>query len=237
MTEIDLTYSYVVLEVGLFEEWLCINSSRKKSIGTTRKQELCNDGGTVEKKTHFLQLLLLICSCSSRFWLKGARRSPSVTEKVEKISDLDKQLKRCEPLKKSKIKALCLKAMEILVEESNVHALVTICGDIHEQFYDMKEQFNVGGDCPKTNYLFLRDFVDRGFYSVEIFLLLLALKVRYPDRITLIRDNYGLCELPNHIAILDLDENLIKQFHVFKAAPLEDSRGAPAKKPPPDYFL
>lgn len=43
----------------------------------------------------------------------------------------------------------------------------------------MKELFKVGGDCPKTNYLFLGDFVDRGFYSVETFLLLLALKVRY----------------------------------------------------------
>ena len=36
----------------------------------------------------------------------------------------------------------------------------------------------VGGDVPETNYLFLGDFVDRGFYSVETFLLLLALKVR-----------------------------------------------------------
>lgn len=35
-----------------------------------------------------------------------------------------------------------------------------------------------------------QDFVDRGFYSVETFLLLLALKVRYPDRITLIRGNH-----------------------------------------------
>ena len=35
----------------------------------------------------------------------------------------------------------------------------------------------VGGDCPDTNYLFLGDFVDRGFYSVETLLLLLALKV------------------------------------------------------------
>ena len=43
----------------------------------------------------------------------------------------------------------------------------------------MKELFKVGGDCPKTNYLFLGDFVDRGFYSVETFLLLLALKVMF----------------------------------------------------------
>lgn len=34
------------------------------------------------------------------------------------------------------------------------------------------------------------DYVDRGFYSVETFLLLLAFKVRYPDRITLIRGNH-----------------------------------------------
>ncbi|GJZ87974.1 reverse transcriptase domain-containing protein [Tanacetum coccineum] len=64
-----------------------------------------------------------------------------------------------------------------------------ICGDIHGQFYDMKELFKVGGDCPKTNYLFLGDFVDRGFYSVETYLLLLALKVSYPNPITLIMGN------------------------------------------------
>jgi len=54
-----------------------------------------------------------------------------------------------------------------------------VCGDIHGQFYDLKELFKIGDDCPDTNYLFMGDFVDRGFYSVETFLLLLALKV--PD--------------------------------------------------------
>ncbi|XP_049653649.1 serine/threonine-protein phosphatase 4 catalytic subunit isoform X1 [Accipiter gentilis] len=112
------------------------------------------------------------------------------------LSDLDRQieqLRRCELIKESEVKALCAKAREILVEESNVQRVdspVTVCGDIHGQFYDLKELFRVGGDVPETNYLFMGDFVDRGFYSVETFLLLLALKVRYPDRITLIRGNH-----------------------------------------------
>jgi serine/threonine-protein phosphatase 4 catalytic subunit len=98
-------------------------------------------------------------------------------------SDLDKQiatLKKCEIIKESEVKALCNKAREILVEEANVEkvfAPVTVCGDIHGQFYDLIELFKVGGDVPDTNYLFMGDFVDRGFYSVETFLLLLALKV------------------------------------------------------------
>jgi len=111
-------------------------------------------------------------------------------------SDLDRQieqLRKCQIIKESEVKTLCAKAREIFVEESNVQRVdspVTICGDIHGQFYDLKELFKVGGECPETNYLFLGDFVDRGFYSVETFLLLLALKVRYPDRITLIRGNH-----------------------------------------------
>ncbi|EHA99717.1 Serine/threonine-protein phosphatase 4 catalytic subunit [Heterocephalus glaber] len=115
---------------------------------------------------------------------------------MAEISDLDQQieqLRRCELIKESEVKALCAKAREILVEERNVpraDSPVTVCGDIHGQFCDLKELFRVGGDVPETNYLFMGDFVDRGFYSFETFLRLLALKVRYPDRITLIRGNH-----------------------------------------------
>merc|ERR1719146_225643 len=115
---------------------------------------------------------------------------------MERQTDLDRhieQLRRCEHIKEAEVKCLCTRAREILVEECNVQrvdAPVTICGDIHGQFYDVLELFKVGGECPRTNYLFMGDFVDRGFYSVETFLLLLALKVRYPDRIYLIRGNH-----------------------------------------------
>jgi serine/threonine-protein phosphatase 4 catalytic subunit len=103
------------------------------------------------------------------------------------------QLRRCEYLKESEVKSLCQKAREILVNEDNVvhvNAPVTICGDIHGQFFDLKELFKIGGEVPETNYLFMGDFVDRGFYSVETFLILLALKVRYPERVKLIRGNH-----------------------------------------------
>jgi serine/threonine-protein phosphatase 4 catalytic subunit len=96
-------------------------------------------------------------------------------------------------LTEGEVKLLCERVIEILVEEANVHQIsspVTICGDIHGQFYDLKELIALGGDCPGTHYVFMGDFVDRGLYSVETFLLLLCLKLRYPDRVTLIRGNH-----------------------------------------------
>lgn len=61
---------------------------------------------------------------------------------------------------------------------------------MHGQLHDLIELFTIGGDPPYTNYLFLGDYVDRGYYSVETVCLLLALKVRYPNRITMTRGNH-----------------------------------------------
>ncbi|KAG6407900.1 hypothetical protein SASPL_130900 [Salvia splendens] len=72
------------------------------------------------------------------------------------------QLMECKPLSEAEVKILCDQARAILVEEWNVQPVkcpVTVCGDIHGQFYDLIELFRIGGDAPDTNYLFMGDYV------------------------------------------------------------------------------
>lgn len=80
------------------------------------------------------------------------------------------KLMGCQLLTEHEVIQLCNKAKEILIEESNVQpvrAPVTVCGDVHGQFHDLMELFKIGGKCPDTNYLFMGDYVDRGYYSVR----------------------------------------------------------------------
>lgn len=162
--------------------------------------------------------------------------------------------RQCKYLSESHMKSLCELVKSYMMEESNIQPVsspVTICGDIHGQFYDLLELFRVAGGMPgeeggerveepksvvtveppgeirdpklrkklrsssrtgadedeehaeepekKTakasqlptgNFIFLGDYVDRGYFSLETLTLLLCLKAKYPDRITLVRGNH-----------------------------------------------
>ncbi|TVY81256.1 Serine/threonine-protein phosphatase ppe1 [Lachnellula suecica] len=190
------------------------------------------------------------------------------------------EAKQCHYLPETVMKQLCEMVKECLMEESNIQPVttpVTICGDIHGQFYDLLELFRIAGGMPgetnvqkpttqtaiitsddieppteitdpklkkkirssdsgiesasgedddddeprgrprtagqgsragssggdsaigvnnevsgsgNQNFVFLGDFVDRGYFSLETFTLLMCLKAMYPDKITLVRGNH-----------------------------------------------
>ena len=99
------------------------------------------------------------------------------------------------------IASLTKQCMEIVASQPNilkVSAPVKVFGDIHGQYIDLMNFFSKwgspsegpNGDIMTNDYLFLGDFVDRGNLSLETICLLMALKVKYPDQIHLIRGNH-----------------------------------------------
>ena len=93
------------------------------------------------------------------------------------------------------------KSYEIFQKEESllkIQAPLYICGDIHGQYYDLLRVFDILNYPPQSTFLFLGDYVDRGKQSLECLLLLLCLKIQYPDKIFLLRGNHE-CEALNKI--------------------------------------
>ncbi|GMY21759.1 serine/threonine-protein phosphatase PP1 [Fagus crenata] len=96
-------------------------------------------------------------------------------------------------LSEGEIRQLCVNARQIFLSQPNlleIHAPVRICGDIHGQYQDLLRLFEYGGFPPSANYLFLGDYVDRGKQSLETICLLLAYKIKYPEKVSMLRGNH-----------------------------------------------
>lgn len=73
---------------------------------------------------------------------------------------------------------------------------ITVCGDIHGQYFDLLNIFKLNGNPSHENpYLFNGDFIDRGSFSVEVVMTMLAWKVCLPQHFFMSRGNHEAKQL------------------------------------------
>ena len=109
-------------------------------------------------------------------------------------------------------------------------APMQIVGDIHGQFLDLLRMFEFkgmpDGSADGARYLFLGDYVDRGPNGLECMFLLMALKIKHPDQIWMLRGNHECAAINRIYGFYDeckrrYSIKLWKQFQeLFNALPL-----------------
>jgi len=143
--------------------------------------------------------------------LHGRKLCTTWKERCQQIAREDSALARLgmdtgEQLSEQECENLCGRVRSLLLKEPNivqVHAPVTIVGDIHGQYLDLLNILTMCGPVPETSYLFLGNYVTRGYDGLSVVFLVFLLKARYPKKVTLLRGNHETAHLTQYYAFFD----------------------------------
>ncbi|KAI6231321.1 Serine/threonine-protein phosphatase [Aphelenchoides besseyi] len=105
----------------------------------------------------------------------------------------DSKIDLTDVISEEEITLICRQAQDIFLQQPpliETEAPMIVVGDIHGQFMDLLRIFKRCGFPPKSNYLFLGDYVDRGSQSLEVITLLFCYKIKYPENCFLLRGNH-----------------------------------------------
>ena len=93
---------------------------------------------------------------------------------------------------------------------------VLVVGDIHGNLPDLIQIFDHFLLPPLQRYVFLGDYVDRGNFSLNSLILLLALKCKYPHHIWMIRGNHETKSVNSKYGFMEEIENTYKSIELWE---------------------
>lgn len=89
------------------------------------------------------------------------------------------------------LQALTSPVIDVPLPQEGHDPRLIVVGDVHGQLQDVLHIFDANGPpSEEVTYLFNGDIVDRGRYAVEIWLLLIAFKLKWPRNVHILRGNH-----------------------------------------------
>ena len=114
-------------------------------------------------------------------------------DEIENIDELINKISNNGLLSKQDFKKVFLKAKDILGKRENIAIIkspLIVCGCINAHFEELKDIFNICGNISETKYLFLGDYVGRGWNGLSTFILLILYLIKYPNNLVFLRGNH-----------------------------------------------
>lgn len=115
------------------------------------------------------------------------------------------------------VKTLCSTAAKVLASRPTLMRIpgdAYVVGDLHGNIHDLLRILGRIGNIANSKIVFLGDYVDRGQFSIEVIILLLALTCKYPDNVTLLRGNHEFSSVNEVYGFMD------QVYEVYQSADL-----------------